>query len=302
MVQTIKECQNIQYGILDEKRWLYNIINDRMVVSKQPLETYLEEINEPSNPLYDFYHSSYKRGTMMNFHLFRVIWDSSKIDFFHKTTLFLINKYLIFVMMMLNVLYLPQFIDKSSLSAEQFSLNQLPIFELIAIYFTMVAVILPLHEYAHFSVYYKYFQPPKITFGFAIRYFSMPVFFIKVPFYKLLSNKKKNELIMAGIKFQVVIWFLLSVIHMVSPSSFVSSMLVVNIGLITTNLLPFLKLDGYWYISNILKVDDYMGYFKNMFLKKVAFRLDIFILGILNYFLIILSLFGFNYDIVKIFI
>lgn len=56
MVQTIKECQNIQYGILDEKRWLYNIINDRMVVSKQPLETYLEEINEPSNPLYDFYH------------------------------------------------------------------------------------------------------------------------------------------------------------------------------------------------------------------------------------------------------
>ncbi len=302
MVQTIEELHHIQYSIYGDKRWLYNVRNDRMIVSKQPLENYLGEINHSSNPLYDFYHSPYKRGTMTNFHILRIILDSSKIDFFHKIVLFLINRYSMITMLTLSILYLPRFAEHLQQSTEQFSLSQFSAGELIMIYLAVVGLVLPLHEYAHFSVYYKYFKPPKVTFGFSIRYFSMPVFFIKVPFYKLLSDKKKNELILAGIKCQVAIWFFLSVIHMIYPSHFVSGLLLVNLGLIVTNLLPFLKLDGYWYLSNLLKVDDYMTYFKNMFSKKAAPRIDILILGILNYILIALSIWGIACDIITFFI
>lgn len=88
---------------------------------------------------------------------------------------------------------------------------------------------------------------------------------------------------------------------MVNPSHFVSGLLIVNLGLIVTNLLPFLKLDGYWYLSNFLKVDDYMIYFKNMFSSKATFRIDILILGILNYILIALSIWSFTHNIITLF-
>lgn len=301
MVQMIEELHHIQYSVYRDERWVYNVRNDRMIVSKQPLENYLGEMDDSANPLYDFYHSPYKRGTFTNFHLLRMIVNSSKIDFFHKLVLFLINRYSMLVMLALSILYLLRFSEQLQYSVEQFSLSQFSVGELGMIYLTAVGIVLPLHEYAHFSVYYKYWKPPKVTFGFSIRYFSMPVFFIKVPFYRLLSDKKQNELILAGIKCQVAIWFFLSVLHMVNPSHFVSGLLIVNLGLIVTNLLPFLKLDGYWYLSNFLKVDDYMIYFKNMFSSKATFRIDILILGILNYILIALSIWSFTHNIITLF-
>lgn len=302
MVQRVETYQTIQYSIHDNKHWLYNVQNDRMIVSKQPLEKYLKGANQMSSPLYDFYHSPYKRGKLSNFHIFRIVLDSSKILYFNKVMLSLLNSYLTISMLILCIMHLSHLAPRQQNSAVQFNLSQFSIAELVTIYLAMVLIILPLHEYAHFSVYYKYFKPPKVTFGFSIRYFSMPVFFIKVPFYKLLPSKEKNELILAGIKFQVVLWFLLDIIHLIYPSTFVTGLIVMNIGLIVTNLLPFLKLDGYWYLSNILKVDDYMNYFKRMFLKEVAPRLDILILGIINCVLIALSILGVAYDIFTLFI
>lgn len=91
MVQMIEELHHIQYSVYRDERWVYNVRNDRMIVSKQPLENYLGEMDDSANPLYDFYHSPYKRGTFTNFHLLRMIVNSSKIDFFHKLVLFLIK-------------------------------------------------------------------------------------------------------------------------------------------------------------------------------------------------------------------
>ena len=130
----------------------------------------------------------------------------------------------------------------------------------------------------------------------------MPVFFIKVPFYKILKGRKKNELVLAGVKFQVAIWFFLTLIALIYPSNFLFGLIIVNLGLIVTNLLPFLKLDGYWYLSNLLKVEDYMAYFKDMFSKNKKFRLDIFLLGIVNFLMIILSIISFIHSLLGHFI
>ncbi|EHJ52455.1 hypothetical protein [Streptococcus macacae] len=302
MPQTIEEYQNIQYSIHNHKRWLYNIRNDRMIVSEHPLENYLGDIDQPTSPLHDFYISPYKRGKMTNFHLIRIILDSLKIKSFYKVSLFLNKGYLTLIMLILSIAALPRITSVLPNSLSRFSMDQFSALEVFLIYMTTTLVILPLHEYAHFSVYYKYFKPPKVTFGFSLRYFSMPVFFIKVPFYRLLEGKEKNELILAGVKFQVAIWFFLTLIATVYPSTFVVGLLIVNLGLIITNLLPFLKLDGYWYLSHLLKVDDYMAYFKGMLSRQNKFRLDIFVLGVINNILILLSIISFAYSIISVFI
>ncbi|EJN93177.1 hypothetical protein ACVRW7_05640 [Streptococcus ratti] len=299
---TIKEYKDIQYQINDNRRWLYNVRNDRMITSNHHLENYLKDVEEPDNPLYNFYTSPYKRGKLTNFHLIRLILDSSKINAFYKISLFLNKWYLTLLMLVSSFTLLPITATAASVDLRDFSLEHFSVWDMAAIYFVTTVVILPLHEYAHFSVYYKYLKPSKVTFGFSLRYFSMPVFFIKVPFYKILKGGKRNELVLAGVKFQVAIWFFLTLIDLLYPSSFLFGLIIVNLGLIITNLLPFLKLDGYWYLSNLLGVDDYMSYFKGMFSQNKKFRLDIFLLGIVNFLMIILSISSFIYNLLGYFI
>lgn len=71
----LEEYKDIQYQISDNKRWLYNIRNDRMIVSEHSLENYLQDIENPENPLHDFYISTYKRGKLTNFHFIRIILE-----------------------------------------------------------------------------------------------------------------------------------------------------------------------------------------------------------------------------------
>lgn len=73
----LEEYKDIQYQISDNKRWLYNIRNDRMIVSEHSLENYLQDIENPENPLHDFYISTYKRGKLTNFHFIRIILEKS---------------------------------------------------------------------------------------------------------------------------------------------------------------------------------------------------------------------------------
>ena len=298
----LEEYKDIQYQISDNKRWLYNIRNDRMIVSEHSLENYLQDIENPENPLHDFYISTYKRGKLTNFHFIRIILESSWINFFYKVSLFLNKGYLTLFMLIISLTLLPSLLRMDPVDPNYFLLTQFSFWDMAMIYLVTTTVILPLHEYAHFAVYYKYLKPSKVTFGFSLRYFSMPVFFIKVPFYKVLKGKKRNELVLAGVKFQVAIWFLLTLFTVMYPSKFLLGLIIVNLGLIITNLLPFLKLDGYWYLSNLLGVEDYMAYFKAMFLKKKKFRLDVCLLGLINFGMIILSIISFLADIMRYFV
>ena len=301
MYRMIEEYNGIQYQISDNKRWLYNIRNDRMIVSEHYLENYLQDIENPENPLHDFYSSSYRRGKLTNFHFIRIILESSKIKLFYKISLFLNKWYLTLFMLITSFVLLPSLLRIVSVDPSHFSLAQFSFWDMAMIYLVTTTIVLPLHEYAHFSVYYKYLKPSKVTFGFSLRYFSMPVFFIKVPFYKILKGKKRNELVLAGVKFQVAIWFFLTLLTMIYPSKFLIGLIIVNIGLIITNLLPFLKLDGYWYLSNLLGVEDYMIYFEAMFSQKKKFRLDVCLLGLINFAMIILSIIKLVFDIMRYF-
>lgn len=279
----------LQLHIEGEENWLYNIRNDRLIASKQDLEPYLDTVEELSNPLNEFYSSPRKRRNLLNIHILRLTLDSIKIKKFHKLTL-LVNKwYFTLFFIFFSLLFLNKIGPFIPLLKSDFSVSNV-----VWSYVIVSVVILPLHEYAHFSVYYNYFKPDRVTFGFSLRYFSMLVFFTKVPFYPLMKKKEKIILILAGIRMQILIWFILTVLMLIHPTLLVSELTILNISIILINLLPFLKLDGYWLICELLDVDDYMTYFRKMFSKKKSFKVNIFLMGITN-FIVIISVISYTF-------
>lgn len=272
----ILEKNNIQYTTIDGVRWLYNIKNDRLIKSLNPIEDYLGDVENVENPLYDFYHSPYKRK-LLDYKFIRLIIDSAKIRGVQNFILVLQKWYLVLPSLIINCFALPYIIHFSKIT------DYIPSFrELILLYLISTLLILPLHEYAHFSVYHYYIEDSKIEFGFSLRYFVLPLFYTKVPFYKSLNKDEKSSLILAGVKIQVMLWSVLTLVGILWTSDLVIGLIVINATIIIANMLPFLKFDGYWWISNALEVDDYLIYFKKMLLKQAPFRLEILLLSLAN--------------------
>ena len=73
---------------------------------------------------------------------------------------------------------------------------------------------------------------------------------------------------------------------------------IVNLVTLITNLLPFLKLDGYWAISTFLGVSDYDEYIK-MLKHKAPFKSNTIILGTFNSILILLTVLSLFFEIFK---
>lgn len=290
----IKEVQGIQYLVKNDEHWLYNTRNNRTIVSQSPIEDYLlNESMTTDNPLFDFVNSVPK-FTITNINLFKIIVPSKKISRFHDFILQLLKLPIVLSALLISLICFFQFSRDNLSMITTFSIT-----EIVGLYLILSGIIFPLHEYAHFAVYYKNFKPKHTIFGFSLRYMSMTAFFIKVPFFKLLDSKQKKELILAGVKIQTIVWFLLTILYYFFPSLFLYHLMVLNLVAIIINLVPFFKMDGYWYLCEILRIDDYSQYFKDMISRKEKFRFDVFILGLANYVLILLSLFNLLNNIVN---
>lgn len=153
-----------------------------------------------------------------------------------------------------------------------------------------------LHELSHYSYYYSYLSPKRFTFGITIRYISMIMFFTNVPFINTINAKDK--IINAGIKMQFVISSVVILLSNITPSLFLSVLFIVNLVTLITNLLPFLKLDGYWAISTFLGVSDYDEYIK-MLKHQAPFKSNTIILGTFNSILILLTVLSLFFEIFK---
>ena len=280
----VDEIKGIQYLVKNGEHWLYNVKNNRTIVSQCPIEDYLNDKVDSENPLFDFIVSPLKFD-VFNINLFKLNLSSHKISKCHKFVLHLMKWQFILPLLLLNCVCFYFFNLSNTLSLKDFSIS-----ELICIYLIMSLIVLPLHEYSHFAEYYKNFHPQHVTFGFSLRYLSMPVFFIKVPFFKLLETREKKDLILSGVKIQTVVWSIISIFYLFFPSNFLYHLIIVNLVTIVSNLVPFLKLDGYWYLCEVMQIENYTHYFKKMISRKEKFRIDVFTLGIINYGLVFISL------------
>lgn len=97
---------------------------------------------------------------------------------------------------------------------------------------------------------------------------------------------------------QFVISYVVILLGSITPSLFLSVLFIVNLVTLITNLLPFLKLDGYWTISNFLGVSDCDEYIK-MLKHKALFKSNTIILGTFNSILILLTVLSLFFEIFK---
>lgn len=147
-----------------------------------------------------------------------------------------------------------------------------------------------IHEISHLSVYLKNSSLTRVRMGISFLYGYLFTFFTEVPFIVLDSKQQKKNVILAGIKIQIIIGIILSVLFLSTKNVVFLIPSIANFLSILSNISPFSKLDGYWYISQILNVDSY---FKELVLeikKEAPIRLSILIIGMVNIIMIGISI------------
>lgn len=294
-MKLIKECtvnnKVIEYTreqiINEENRYIiYNNYNNRTIVGNDEVIEYLEQHKniENDSPLYDFIEQ-HKKKNILDFNLISILIKTSRLKSVYKFAGFTTNTFSVWLALFL-IFFVIIYKNDEFLTSYEMKFRNLPLY-IIGLYVSQFIIIV-LHEISHYYYYYKYFQPKFIRFGITIRYLFLLLFFTTVPFINKMDKVEKKKLITAGIKTQVTIEGLLAIVILLEANNFFYLLFLLNLGSIFINILPFFKLDGYWYITAILNINDYMDYYKDMITFKKKFNLLIFIIGTLNLFLILI--------------
>ncbi|QYU59005.1 hypothetical protein K1728_12105 (plasmid) [Weissella confusa] len=115
-----------------------------------------------------------------------------------------------------------------------------------------------LHEMGHVASYSRELSITEVFLGVEIRYGVMLLFFTSVPFIDKLDSKSQIDVILSGIKSQLVLGLIPLILLPFEQTSFLGYVLfVMNFIYMLLNALPFMKLDGYWAINKWMGVEDY---------------------------------------------
>lgn len=106
-------------------------------------------------------------------------------------------------------------------------------------------------------------------------YLFRPVLFTDLSYTWKLSNKKRMVVDFGGIYFQIILMNIFLIIFYFGKSTVWAALLLFSILICLFNLNPFLRLDGYWILSDYLEVNNinklafmYLETIKARFLKK----------------------------------
>jgi putative peptide zinc metalloprotease protein len=126
---------------------------------------------------------------------------------------------------------------------------------LFPVFIFLIAII---HELGH-STASEYFgvKPKEIGFGF---YIVFPVLYSNVTEIWLLHKNDRVLVNLAGIYFQLLISISLMILWLFYPNNsfrvFIDLLLLFNIFIILYALIPFIRNDGYWILSDYLEIPD----------------------------------------------
>lgn len=278
----------------EDNYYIYNNYNNRTIMGNNEVFEFLISNNRVNSddPLYNFIEKR-KKFNILEFNIFSVSVNTNFINSVSSFARITTNNFIVMFSLVITLAFIifnNEFYDLNFLS----SIN---IFLLLITIWGVELFLTTFHELSHFYYYQKFFKNPYARFGITIRYVSLFLFFTAVPFMHMINKKQKIKLILAGVKTQVTFSGILVLFLVLIPnlqSSFLVKMIfLINLTMIVVNMIPFLKLDGFWYISTVLNTDNYMSYYKNMLLKKEKFNIAFFILGSLNI-LLIMYLMGFT--------
>ncbi|PTI59903.1 hypothetical protein BU090_09185 [Staphylococcus warneri] len=291
----IKECiinnKIIEYTLdnteNDEKQYIiYNNYNNRTIIANEEVINYLRNNNsiDSTSPLYNFIEGN-KKFSLLEIHIVNILINTKYINQIQKFAKITTNNYISILALLFTIITI-SLKSNDIMKFKDFDFHNIP-YLVITMYLSQFIIVL-LHELSHYYYYNNFFHPKYIRFGITLRYIVMVLFFTSVPFIDVMNKKDKKKLITAGIKTQITLQGFLSFCLLFTINNdFIITIFLLNIGIIIINILPFFKLDGYWYLNAILNIKDYMLYYKNMILLKERFNFFIFLIGTINVILII---------------
>lgn len=169
----------------------------------------------------------------------------------------------------------------------------------IAIIYLVQFLIICLHELGHYQEYAKECKREYGYFGVGLRYFCLVLFYIDVSFLNTLNKSQKIKIILSGIRNQFILNFMFTIIYIVTNNEILLGIICMNWIIMITNALPFMKLDGFWFINTLLNTENYMDDFFRAIKNKRKVKSIIVILGVLNITIIITIFFTTLYGVIS---
>lgn len=280
-----------EYMISGINLYVLNTSNNRMIKTSLEMLEYLENYevsNKENDPDIDKFIFGPKQRKYLDFHIKEFQISKSKFTWLINS---LDNKYIGIICKLLIVFGLcfsPYFTNQLI----SFYISSDIKFDWIMSVGILICqlIITCFHELGHYYYYQKYIHSEKLQMGILLRYIFLPMFYTNVNFMNHLDKKKQVKIITAGVMTQLVVNGLMCLMLLITMNKFILLLFIMNLFNVFMNLIPFLKMDGYWLINILIDSDDYMKSFKNFIFKGQRVKLSEFLLGTLNLVVILLVL------------
>ncbi|MFS0621715.1 hypothetical protein [Priestia megaterium] len=252
------EIEGVTLEILKEEdvNYVYNLNNGRMLKTKDDIENYLSQHEwKNSEPMVNFLFQR-KKGSWSNLTIMSTIFKATNLKWaMNIVNLINILKLSFLKLLLVNILLLVPFIFK--LSSVDIG-NSFPnLWVLIPTIVISSIIIAFFHEISHYQAYFSVVKTKRMRIGFSLLYLNIFTFFAELPFLNLLSIEDKKRTILAGVRIQLFINSILILMYIFTGNIYLFFVIIINSYTIFANLSPFSRMDGYWYISNIIGVNSY---------------------------------------------
>lgn len=238
VIENKKHTEDSYIDFLKKKKYS----DEEITVILEKIELFFENIKKENN------NKSYISFKILLLNKEQTIKISSILKCFFKRKYFLVIFLLLslvnFVFILVNLEKIYRFIDLS--------------FSSLVFFYTSIFIILIFHELGHSSasLYHKV-NPNEIGFGF---YFIFPVLYSNVSKIWILEKEKRIIVNLGGIYFQLIFnAILILLFYLIENLEFQKIILVVirvNVFILLYSLIPFIRNDGYWIVSDFLEIPN----------------------------------------------
>lgn len=226
-------------------------LNDKGIsITKSELEYFIKQFLIPKDILRNYSSLETPKVSKSKLWLHLPLMESSKLKGLYRPLQYLLyNKWIVISCLLVVLLCFSSSIFKVlTYDSNVFSeINSLLI--LILVYNSMFV-----HELGHATAAYKYdVEVGKIGVGIYLAYF---VFFIDMTNIWKLDRNKRIENDLSGMYFQLITIIPISIIYMITNNISLLYGVIIIFFISSMNLIPFLRMDGYWLLSDYLNIQN----------------------------------------------
>lgn len=236
----------LEYIVKGDEIYILNTKNKRYILADYETLNFLKSYNysEKNYEIDDYLYN--KKINILDMKILNLKIKSSFIKKILNLLSIFFNKYT-FILSLISIIFIPRIL----LEFKKFQTQDLNINNLILIFLIQFFIII-IHELGHLQEYSKIFKREYIFFGIQLRYFCLLMFYTDVSFFSILNKSEKIKIILAGIRNQMVLNFFLIILYYIYQKNIILLSITINSIIIITNCLPFMKLDGFWFINPLL--------------------------------------------------